>query len=190
MHTTLTHLTGHVYRVRATSGFCGSCRQLHYAVKHLYQWSHAAWLLGLWPPPLPVLPRSLLPVCFFFGGCLCCSLVIAFCYIYPYLRATSNLSCPTMVFQNVYIRNILFSFIYRCLSHYYKVKGFEFDSVQVTTISQAHIQVTVVIWFSWLTNTLPDLCWLVIAVSADWIVYFECLHRHWLFDNYLQVTLL
>lgn len=87
---------------------------------------------GLWPPPLPVLPRSLIPS--FLGG-LCCSPAIAFCYICPYPRATSNLLCPTMVFQSIYMCSTLFSFIYRYLSHYCNVKGFESGSVQVTTIS-------------------------------------------------------
>jgi len=49
-------------------------------------------LMGLWPPPLPVFPGSLIP-----------SFVVAFCYAHPYLRAAGSLLCPTMVFQSTYV---------------------------------------------------------------------------------------
>lgn len=131
---------------------------------------HVVCLVGLWPP-LPVLPRSLLPS--FLGG-LCCSLVIAFCNVCPYPRATSNLLCSTMVFQSIY--NILFSFIYRYLSHYCNVKGFEFGSVQVTSISSFTGIYSVNCGFM-VQLVKPYTPWPALTgywyVPADWTMYFE-----------------
>lgn len=121
---------------------------------------HIVCLLGLWPPPLAVPPRSLLPGC---PGGLCCSLVIAFCYICPYPRATSSLLHPTMVLQSIY-RILLFIIDISLIIALLRGLNLVLSRLQPPLPLQGHIQVTAVLSLGWVNRTVPDLCRLVTAM--------------------------
>lgn len=65
---------------------------------------------------------------FSLGGLYCCPVIalILMSLSYP----TSNLLCPTMMFQSIHVCKVLFYLINRHLSHNWNAKGLEFGSIQ------------------------------------------------------------